>query len=342
MRRYILILFAPRPRQFVPQLCATLCLLMPLAACSSDRFARAVPISNTVDIGERFMGVRLLGMLELTGVGDGPRPAGLSGLAWDEDEGLLYAVSDLGRIWRLAPHFESDRLVDAQVVGYSVFLDPNGRPLQGREGDAEGVVARNHANGISGDTELLVSFEQNPRVEIYRPDGVWVESVRIPEELHSLATYRTRNKALEAITVIPGVADPMLMPEAPLRGEADNVVPLMHGERSVRSYPLHSAPGSSVTAIEMFPDGRLLVLERAFVSALLPYSTILSWVDPIPGDEGPLEPIVVAQFNTADGWRIDNFEGLSRHRGQRIFVVSDDNNRAPQRTLLLYLELLPE
>jgi hypothetical protein len=266
----------------------------------------------------------------------------LSGLAWDEDEGLLYAISDLGRIWHLLPRFESDHLVAAEVVGSTLFLDQDGEPLQGPEADAEGVVARGHENGILGDTQLLVSFEQRPRVEVYDPGGTWIESVELPAKLRSPAAYRARNKALEAIAMVPGSADPMLMPETPLRGEDDDFVPLFHGEQPMRRYPLHPSPGSSITAMEMFPGGRLLVLERAFVSPLLPFSNILSWVEPNQGGNGPLEPIVVAHFNTADGWRIDNFEGLSRHRGQRIFLVSDDNNRSPQRTLLLYLELLPE
>jgi len=342
VKRNTAVLSAPRPGRFIAQVFASLCLFLPLAACSSDGFARVVPISGTVDAGDRFMGVRLLGMLELTGIADGPDPAGLSGLAWDEDEGLLYAISDLGRIWRLQPRFESDRLVDAEVVGSAPFLDPDGQPLQGSEADAEGVVARLHTNGVRGDTRLLVSFEQRPRVEVYKPDGTWIESLELPGKLRSPAAYRARNKALEAIAMLPGSADPLLMPETPLRGEDDDFVQLFHGEQPTRNYPLHPSPGSSITAMEMFPDGRLLVLERAFVSPLLPFSSTLSWVDPRQGGNRPLDPDVVVHFNTADGWRIDNFEGLSRHRGQRIFLVSDDNNRSPQRTLLLYLELVPE
>jgi hypothetical protein len=34
------------------------------------------------------------------------------------------------------------------------------------------------------------------------------------------------------------------------------------------------------------------------------------------------------------------FEGLTRHRGQRFFMVSDDNRRTLQSTLLVYFELL--
>ena len=52
------------------------------------------------------------------------------------------------------------------------------------------------------------------------------------------------------------------------------------------------------------------------------------------------EPIVI--LDTSQGWSVDNFEGLARHRGMKFFLVSDDNFKGIQRTLLVYLELLDE
>ena len=45
-------------------------------------------------------------------------------------------------------------------------------------------------------------------------------------------------------------------------------------------------------------------------------------------------------IDSSVGWRIDNFEGLARHRGLRFFLVSDDNENALQTTILLYLEIV--
>jgi hypothetical protein len=36
---------------------------------------------------------------------------------------------------------------------------------------------------------------------------------------------------------------------------------------------------------------------------------------------------------------VDNFEGLSHHQGLKFFMVSDDNFKALQKTLLVYFEL---
>ena len=48
----------------------------------------------------------------------------------------------------------------------------------------------------------------------------------------------------------------------------------------------------------------------------------------------------VALMDTAQGYQIDNFEGLTRHKGNHFFMVSDNNDLFVQRTLLLYFELV--
>ena len=48
----------------------------------------------------------------------------------------------------------------------------------------------------------------------------------------------------------------------------------------------------------------------------------------------------LVRLDDANGLSLDNFEGLTRHRGQRYFMVSDNNDVFVQRTLLLYFEIL--
>ena len=58
------------------------------------------------------------------------------------------------------------------------------------------------------------------------------------------------------------------------------------------------------------------------------------------GGESVLAAVeTVALLDTAQGYQIDNFEGLTRHKGNRFFMVSDNNDLFVQRTLLLYFEL---
>ena len=81
------------------------------------------------------------------------------------------------------------------------------------------------------------------------------------------------------------------------------------------------------------------------------YSTLaLHWIITLrrlhlPAGTAPDSLLVAQTVATLDsdaGLRVDNFEGLTRHRGNRFFMVSDDNSVFVQRTLLLYFELLRE
>jgi len=95
----------------------------------------ATPYRLTADVapGERYMGIRLLGTLELaTRMIDGLPLVELSGLAWDADEGLLYAVSDRGWLFHLRPTFSDGRLRDVSVVAAFALRDSRGRKLRGK------------------------------------------------------------------------------------------------------------------------------------------------------------------------------------------------------------------
>jgi len=65
----------------------------------------------------------------------------------------------------------------------------------------------------------------------------------------------------------------------------------------------------------------------------------------LPTDPSATEPVAVQTLVTLDttaGHHIDNFEGLTRHHGNRFFVISDDNDLFIQRSLLMYFEVLAE
>ena len=61
---------------------------------------------------------------------------------------------------------------------------------------------------------------------------------------------------------------------------------------------------------------------------------------PAPGaDPTLLKAANMATFASSQGWLLTNFEGLTRHRDRRFFMVSDDNCNAWQAILLVYFEL---
>lgn len=285
--------------------------------------------------------VRVLGALEIaTTAHDGLRPRELSGLAWDADEEILYALSDMGHVVHLQPRFEGGRLSGVRLSGIHALTGAHGDALPIAFADAEGLSARHNRDGIAGNTELVVAFEGTPRIARYTPLGHLLGEVPLPSALASRAAYVHPNKALEALAELPGLG----LVVAPER-------PLVSGSRTVelfaldgRSWPywLHDADHGAVVGLEPMPGGELLVLERRYVSVLQPLRITLAQVRLDPLAPGLAPPVTtLARFSSADGWPLDNFEGVAHHEGARYFMVSDDNQSTLQKTLLVYFEVMP-
>jgi hypothetical protein len=47
----------------------------------------------------------------------------------------------------------------------------------------------------------------------------------------------------------------------------------------------------------------------------------------------------LAVFNSIDGWRVDNFEGLTHYQGNQYLMVSDDNENPIQNTVLVLFNI---
>lgn len=313
-------------------------------ACSSRAFKfELYALHPQVGVGEIHQGIRLLGTLQLPSADiDGLKLCGLSGLAWDDDEGLLYAVSDRGVLFHLRPRFDGrGYLIDAAAVAAYPLRTASGQAVSGPLRDSEGLAIRNGDNRISGDTELIVSFEVRPRVVRYRPNGEWREEVPLPALLRKIRHYRDSNQALEALAIDPrwGIVTGS---ETALRNDPKSLIRLFATGGRFWLYPLGDAPGSALVAMEALPEGGLLTLERAFVSVLRPFSIRLRRTE-LPFQAKPARLTVrdVAVFDSGQGWRVDNFEGLTHYRERRFLMVSDDNCNDLQSTLLLFFELLP-
>lgn len=296
--------------------------------------AKAARFAPELGPGAQWGRVRLHGMLELPTVKvGGQRLVDLSDLAWDQDEQLLYAVSNRGALFWLKPRIVGGELVDVRVVAaFALYELDNRRRLKDRRADAEGLDIVNGANGRSGDAELLISFEREPRVVSYRANGSAIAEQRLPAPLGDAAAFRSGNQAFEALAIDPqfGV---LVAPEAPLKQERSgfNRIFALDG----RSWPYPNAAGSGIVALKSLGQGNVLVLERDHTSffgrtyiALRRFSL----------RNGRLETLL--ELNSADGLRVENFEGLARHHGRHFFMVSDNNSTSFQRTLLLYFELL--
>ena len=297
------------------------------------------PLAPGMQPGDVHMGIRILDSVELPAASlDGFALVELSALGFDADEDLLYALSDHGRLFHLRMHLVDDRIASLQLLAAYPLRDAQGSRLSGIASDSEGLAVVDGDNGHPGDARLIVSFERAARVAEFRPDGTLVRDLGLPPALPR-GSFASANRALEAVTV-DGEGTVLTAPESPFRSATSNTVPIAAFDGRWWQYPLRS-DGSAVVAMESLPDGRLLVLERLFNVLLYRLETSLR-ITPAPSyfHTGALLPVQdVAVMDSLHGWRVDNFEGLARIGDNRFVMVSDNNENAFQRTLLVVFEL---
>ena len=272
----------------------------------------------------------------------------LSGIAWDEDESMLYAVSDEGVLFHIKPQFRSGQLVDAKVLEAWPLQDEAGKRLAGKWSDSEGLAVINSNNAVHGDTQLVIAFEGRPRILRYSVEGVYLDRINIPDALEDRKKYYTSNKALESVAVHPVYAV-ITTSEYPLKDDPGNVVSIFSSRGKIWNISRSQIANASVVAMEVLSDGSVLILQRAYKSPLHPLVIILSrviidedceasWSD----RTGDLcDKTDLAELSTAKGWALDNFEGLTHYKENTFFMVSDNNGAGMQRTLLTYFSLAP-
>lgn len=275
------------------------------------------------------------GALQLEGVwqilGQARLLGTLSGLA--HTQGGLVAVGDRGGIlWFPRPdrpgpwHARASRLIN---LNWNKYHFPT---------DAEAVMV----DPASGD--LVVAYEDAPRLERYSPDLSW----RSPIPLPVLAEWPD-NKGAEAMARLAD-GRTVIVGEGYLRGLDRTRHPALIFEGMPRPFEtpkrfvLVLPDGYRPCELTRMPDGRLLVLGRRFsLAGFRSVIAIFAPQDVYPG--AVVTPDVIARI---DDPRIrDNYEGMTVTReadgSQMVWLIADSNEMTLlQRTLLLKLRIGPE
>ncbi|MEZ5449283.1 MAG: esterase-like activity of phytase family protein [Thiolinea sp.] len=293
-----------------------------LSACSAPAI--------TADTSARYSRIHILGHYTLPREPfQGEAISELSGLAWDEDEQLLYAVSDRGRIFHFRLTLGDNGIQSVQPVFAAGLLDKQGKKLRAR--DSEGLSTRNANNGRRGDTQLVVSFEHGPRLLRMSPQGKELGSEPLNKALVDKKQYRDPNQMLESVVLHPKYGL-LTAPERSLRGQPDNLQSVYSVQKSW-SFMAYPATNSSVTGLEILPDESLLVLERAWSGFPNPMVISLRRVDlEACSQEGACKAQDLGVFSSI--LSVDNYEGLAHIKDNLYLMVSDDGQHDLLRTVL--------
>ncbi|MEQ9122748.1 MAG: esterase-like activity of phytase family protein, partial [Alphaproteobacteria bacterium] len=247
----------------------------------------------------------------------------LSGLAYDAAADRLVAVSDRGAAFSLPMTTEGD----VAAVG--------------RLGLPAGMNALRDAEAIRRvpDGAWLVAFERGARLLRYPGDAAAL--ARPPtssRDLNRLGRL-SYNGGIEAMAVLAG-GRVLLIAETGT-GDARQAW-ILDGEAATpRGYATDA--GFDPTDAVALPDGRVLVLERRFNGLSVPlFSSRLAWIakESLAATQGPLT--VERRRSLADLLPSENWEGIEvveRPEGPELWLVSDDNFRWPQNTLLARIRI---
>jgi hypothetical protein len=211
-------------------------------------------------------------------------------------------------------------LADARLTS---IVGEDGQPITSlgdREYDAEGIAE--FPNG-----DRLISLEQHDRIYFYPHAGGPPRLAPMP------AVTFVFNKGMEGLDLSPAAGADAYVVGIEASGET---YLCRLSAACVKDRTVALGDGYELSALATLPGGRMAYLLRAF--------------DPLKGNRNILR-IVDAQGAVLDELKlgkpltVDNFEGLavapSPNGGQRFYLLSDDNFRKTQRTLLVAFDWRP-
>lgn len=262
---------------------------------------------------------------------------GLSGASITADGTTLTVVADVGRWYRLKlRHDRAGRLIDVAGGKSGRLRNEDGNPLSGRGSRDAEAIAR------APDGSYYVAFEGWVRLWRYKPTSdplrAAATNIRPPTGMKSLP----HNEGVEAAAVLPS-GKLLLLSEGGRTDDGDVRGWLGDGKRW-SNVTLAPTGSFKPTDLAVLPGGDVLLLERR-VSILGGFSARLSV---IPAKAiAPKARLVSREIGTIESpWPVDNFEAVAARPAPDgsvlIYVLSDDNFSALERTLLLQLRWRPQ
>ncbi len=257
---------------------------------------------------------------------------GLSGMVISADGELLTAIADTGRWYRIGlEHDSAGRLTGFMGAESGWLLNTEGQPPKKKvNGDAESITALPEGN-------FLVAYENKHRLWLYKKpaEGHALEQAAVVAGAPAGIAKLPRNGGIEAMARLPS-GEYLLLSESGLTDDGDRLgwIGRRGSWAELRLAPMGSFEPSDLA---LLPDGDLLLLERR-VSLLEGFVNRLSLIEGATVKPGAvLQPHELAILSAP--LSVDNFEAVAARRAPDgstlIYVLSDDNQRLLQRTLLL-------
>ena len=270
-----------------------------------------------------------------------PDPAfgGFSALELSADGTRLLAISDRGQ-WLVADiiHDADGAPLALDNARMAPLRDFDGAPLEGRWADAEGLA--HWSDGV-----YLVSFERHHRVESYILGEDWAQigsanATRLPPPPG--ADDLPDNGSLEALAVQSGVAwVGVEYPQGITGVHSVFRYDLSDPGAEATRHAVQLAPGFGLVAFAELGDGQLLAVQR-FWNRDLGNRIRISLISEAAILDPRNRPAGEFLAEITPDMTVDNIEAAAMvtiDGRPRLYLLSDDNFNASQRTLLMSFDL---
>ncbi|MBU1658023.1 esterase-like activity of phytase family protein [bacterium] len=272
----------------------------------------------------KFMKIDILDSQELKfDTMDGIKVSELSALAFHNDK--LYALSDRGYVYHFNIKIKDKKIAQLELKEAFELKDKNEESYKKSKSDSEGMAFV--------DDTLLISFENKPRIEVFSLKAKKIKNYEINKDLEDIKNYQDKNKALEAVTYNNkyGV---VTAPEIPLKKQNKDFH-ILYSKNTTWKFP---ACGK-ITAMEFINENDILVLEKNYNKKKNQRVLSISKVSLNNCVNVICKSEVLAELESVQGWKIDNFEGLTKVGANTFLMVSDNNGSFFQKTLLVLFEI---
>ena len=243
----------------------------------------------------------------------------LSGLAYKGKK--LFAVGDKGLLYTMQLQIKANKITKVKLLDAQRLKDTEGKRLKKKYRDSEGLAF------VKG--QLAISFEGKHRVDLYTLDAVKLKSVMIHKDLKNKKAYQGKNKGLESVAYNEKYGF-VTAPERPLKNEPMHTIYAQH-----KTWKFQAK--GAITGLEFRSKNKLLVLLRDFNYFTRERIITLVELDLRKSSQNIKQ---IAQFDSSQGWKIDNFEGITKIKKNRFLMVSDDNDSVFQKTLFVLFEIM--
>ncbi len=310
-----------------------------VAACADEQLqplqieSKPVPIATGEDAASSIGRLFHLGTLRLTSPDS--NFGGISGLIVSPDGARFLAITDSSHWLTGKLIYRGKRLIGATGIEIAPLLDASGKPMSGKEGDAEGLTG-----ALDGD--VLVSFERNHRIWRYNFGAKGLKATPTPFTTPADLKKAPDNGGLEAIAQLKdgrilAITESFHNDAGDLKGWLLNP-----NTNSAEPLTLRRRMPFDLTDIQQLENGDVLTLERRFSSTGGVGFSMRHIQAKSIKPNAILDGEVIA--DAAMNFNIDNMEGLSLRQGANgetlVYLVSDNNFNAPlQQNLLMLFEL---